>query len=131
MGWRLVVLRILCIYISTRRRERCLLGGNWGGSLPRGGKEEVPISKPTQFIVSGCCGALNEEASVDAPADLAGLGGPPMLLLDLFLSTGSPPRKSSIDRNVEEMGRGSAMVAGFGLRGVILQNELVRSIWED
>lgn len=128
MGWRLFVLHILSTYISTRRRERCLLGEDWRGPLPRGRKEEVPISKPTQFIVSGCCDALNEEADIDAPSDLAGLGRVPLLLVDLFSSTGSPPRKSSIDRNVEEMGGGSAMIAGFGLCGVILLNEEDRSI---
>lgn len=80
------------------------------------------MSKPTQLMPSGCGGARpKEEAGVEAPSDLAGLGRPlaPFCATELvgLAMIGSPPRKSSIDRKVEEMGDVSAILTGFALCG--------------
>lgn len=76
-----------------------------GGRRQRGKRwdESVPISSPTQFIVSGCAGGAKEEAGVEAPSERAGLGRPAVFVFDFESSVGSL-RKSSIDTKVEDIG---------------------------
>lgn len=77
------------------------------------------MSSPTQFMVSGC-GAVKDDAGVDAPSVLTGLGKLPSSIRciefeDLLLSAatglaGESFSKSSIVIKVEESGGASTMV---------------------
>ena len=94
-----------CAAYSGSSYQLSKLKGNEEVVVKRGKRwdESVPISSPTQFIVSGCGGGAKEEAGVEAPSERAGLGRPAVFVFDFESSVGSL-RKSSIDTKVEDIG---------------------------